>query len=355
MVYCPPYELFTGKSVAIKKPRILFVDDEINILRAFERSLHELRHKWDLTFVSSGEAAIREAKNRHFNVVVTDLSMPGMSGLDVVQVLNDTARQTKCIIVTGTADLQTAAEIINTVDVFRFYTKPCATEVLTEGISAALTGVGASPGPGAAPHVDPGNIVLDRLSTGVLLVSPKGSVIYMNQAAAEMVAALDGLSIGHDQVLRASSSTETGHLLDIFNRVAKMPDKNDVIALSIERPSLREALKLLIAPLENPAVDPNGFVVVFITDPVKNTLPTAEMVSRLFNLTPVEGRLALQLIRGQRTEEIADLMGITVSSVRTYIKRVMEKTGTNRQVDLVRLLLCTPQVISRYDKGERQH
>ena len=326
------------------KPRILFVDDDAFVLKALARMLHGQHHEWDLNFVASGDAAVRETQDGRYDVVVTDLAMPGMSGLDVVRVLNETSAETRCIVLTGTADLQTAVELINTVRVFRFYTKPCATDVLVEGITAALADV--PPSSGSVSGVGPGNIVLDRLSTGVLVVTRKREVVYMNQSAAETIAAADGLSIGYDQVLRASTSEESGNLREACLRLVSAPGDGDMAALSIERPSMREALKLILAPLEDPDGDPEGRVIVFVTDPGNKTFPSAEMIARFFDLTPTESRLAWELISGRRTEEIAEAMGITISSARTYLKRVMEKTGTNRQVDLVRLLLSTPQVIA---------
>jgi len=343
--------------VATEKPRILFVDDETKILEALGRSLREKRHDWNMAFIDSAEAALREARNPHADVLVTDLAMPGMSGLELVRGMNETSPETKCIILTGTGDLQTAAEIINTVRVFRFYTKPCETGVLVDGIVAALVDGASSSiseptsqfgfGPG------PGNIVLDKLSTGVLLVTRKGEVVYMNQSAAEIVAAADGLSIGHDQILRASTSEETGRLREACVHLGGTSNDSDIVALSVERPSMREALKLIFAPLENSQQDPEGNVIIFIADPEKNALPTAEIIARFFGLTPTESRLARVLIGGQQTEEIAVSMGITISSARTYLKRIMEKTGTNRQVDLVRLLLSTPQIICQPQEDTR--
>ena len=329
------------------KPRILFVDDNTNILKALARLLYEQRNEWDLDFVDSGEVAVREAHDRRFDVVVTDLAMPGMSGLDVIRALNEDSPETKCIILTGTADLQTAAEIINTVRVFRFYAKPCATEVLVDGIMAGLVDAASSSDSASISGDGPESVVLDRLSTGVLVVTRKGGVIYMNQSAAEIIAAADGLSIGHDQVLRASTSEETGNLRDACLRLDGAPGNGDVVALSIERPSMRESLKLILAPLENPDGNAEGRLIVFVTDPGKKAFPSAEMIARFFSLTPTESQFAWKFICGQRTDEIAQAMGITISSARTYLKRVMEKTGTNRQVDLVKLLLSTPRIIAR--------
>jgi FixJ family two-component response regulator len=348
------FTLFSGNTVTASKPSILFVDDDTNILNALARVLRGRRKDWDLTFVDSGETAVQKTETRRFDVVVTDLAMPGMSGLEVVQALNKTSPETSCIILTGTADLQAAAEIINTVQVFRFYTKPCAPDVLVEGILSALSNQPRSTSSQTKSQNGPENTVLDRLSTGVFVVTRKGKVAYMNQAAAQTVAAGDGLSIGFDQVLRASTSEENNALQDIYLQLDDAPADSELLALSIERPSLGAALKLIFSPLDDQNDTPEGQIIIFVTDPDRNLIPSAEMISRFFELTPTESRLARELIRGLRTEEIAVSMGVTLSSARTYLKRVMEKTGTNRQVDLVRLLLSTPQIIPRPDEVSPQ-
>ena len=327
------------------KPRILFVDDDVNLLKGLERSLRGRRHAWDIQFAEAGEAALDHFREGSFDVVVTDLAMPGTSGMDLVRTINDRSPETRCVILTGTADLQTAAEIINTVSVFRFYTKPCPGDVLIRGIEAALAQAPASEW---EPSPAPGSIVLDRFTTGVLVTTEKGDVIYMNQSAANMVATADGLTIGLGQVLRASNTDETRRLHQALREIGQAPDRPDVVALSVERPSLRASLRLILAPLG----DPSGRIIIFVTDPDHKSLPTPEMISRLFHLTPSESRLAAALIAGQRTDEIAQSMGITISSVRTYLKKVMEKTGTNRQAELVRLLLSCPPVLLGSDEPE---
>ena len=333
-------------------PRILFVDDEQNVLQALERTLRAKRGEWEMEFVESGVAAMDMVREQRVDVVVTDLAMPGMSGVELVGHLNEVVPETKCLILTGTADLQTAAEVINTVRVFRFYTKPCVTERLIEGISAACAE--APRRTGDPVRGGQNSEVLDRLSTGVIVVTDRTEVVYMNQYAANTIAAADGLTVGIDQLLKASTGNESRELRDACEAAGAREGGNDNIALSISRPSMREALKLILSPLENTAGDADARIMILIMDPAAKSALSAEMLAQFFQLTPTEGRLAWHLIQGRRTEEIAASMGVTVSSARTYMKRIMEKTGTNRQADLVRFLLHTPGVPSNLGEGTSQ-
>jgi DNA-binding CsgD family transcriptional regulator len=74
-------------------------------------------------------------------------------------------------------------------------------------------------------------------------------------------------------------------------------------------------------------------------------LPSVETVARLFDLTDAEARLAVALSEGHRIEDAAEILGITVSSARTYLKRVFSKTEVTRQAELVRLILAAPVLL----------
>ena len=66
------------------KKSILFVDDEPNILQGLRRMLHSMRKEWDMEFAESGYQALEILNNSHFDVVVTDMRMPGMNGLELL-------------------------------------------------------------------------------------------------------------------------------------------------------------------------------------------------------------------------------------------------------------------------------
>ena len=84
---------------------------------------------------------------------------------------------------------------------------------------------------------------------------------------------------------------------------------------------------------------------VFIQDPKAPVPMPGEAFARLYKLSPAELRVAMGLAAGMSVEEIADSQGGSAATVRTHIKKLFAKTETNRQVDLVRLMLATmPQV-----------
>ncbi|MGH7486823.1 MAG: helix-turn-helix transcriptional regulator, partial [bacterium] len=62
------------------------------------------------------------------------------------------------------------------------------------------------------------------------------------------------------------------------------------------------------------------------------------LVQSLFDLTPAEARVARSLACGKTVEDIATDGGISTNTIRTQVRGVLEKTGCNRQVDIVALL-----------------
>jgi response regulator RpfG family c-di-GMP phosphodiesterase len=120
--------------------RILIVDDDHHLLSALRRQLGE---RFELETAQGGQHAIdavRAANDKRdpFAVVVCDMRMPGMDGIETLKRIRDLAPDTVRIMLTGNADQQTAIEAINQGAIFRFYTKPCSQEQLETGLDAAL-------------------------------------------------------------------------------------------------------------------------------------------------------------------------------------------------------------------------
>ncbi len=81
---------------------------------------------------------------------------------------------------------------------------------------------------------------------------------------------------------------------------------------------------------------------LFIGDPESVTCTNEARLLQLYGLTRAESRLAARIAEGRSLEEAAAMLSITRQTARSYIKRILGKTGTKRQVELVRLLLLSP-------------
>ena len=105
---------------------VLFVDDEPNILRSIQRGLWE--ESYQKRFVESGEKALEIMSQEDVWVVVTDMRMPGMNGLELLQQVQERFPDVVRIILTGYSQVTTLISAINTGRVFRYLTKPWKTD-----------------------------------------------------------------------------------------------------------------------------------------------------------------------------------------------------------------------------------
>lgn len=116
--------------------RILFVDDEPNILTGLQRSLRPMRAQWEMEFVSSGEEALNVLAHGAFDAVVTDMRMPGMSGAELLERVQEEFPQTIRIILSGQSDRESVLRSMS--PAHQFLSKPCDGERLRSLLERAI-------------------------------------------------------------------------------------------------------------------------------------------------------------------------------------------------------------------------
>jgi HD-like signal output (HDOD) protein len=102
---------------------ILFVDDERNLLDSLKARLYKHRHDWHMEFVLSGDAAISVLEQRKFDLVVSDVRMPGMDGGQLLTVVKQRWPTAMRIIVSGYSDPVQAVRLTSLAH--QYVSKPC--------------------------------------------------------------------------------------------------------------------------------------------------------------------------------------------------------------------------------------
>lgn len=115
--------------------RILFVDDDIQIINAVQRNL---RKRYELDIALGPKKGLDAVKERAFAVVVSDLKMPEMNGIQFLSNVKQVAPDAVRILLTGQADFEDAIRAVNEGHVFQFLRKPCPEEILINALDAAL-------------------------------------------------------------------------------------------------------------------------------------------------------------------------------------------------------------------------
>lgn len=67
--------------------RILFVDDEVKVLKGLQRMLRPQHHDWEMAFAPGGEAALSMLDESPFDVIVSDMRMPGIDGAALLEIV----------------------------------------------------------------------------------------------------------------------------------------------------------------------------------------------------------------------------------------------------------------------------
>jgi CheY-like chemotaxis protein len=120
----------------MQRTRILFVDDDPQILRALRNVLRRDAGRWDLVFVEGGQAALDELANGFFDVVVSDMHMPEVDGTRVMEYVRESSPSTMRLIVTGSVD-DGDTERVRAL-VHELLEKPCPPSVLRAAIERVL-------------------------------------------------------------------------------------------------------------------------------------------------------------------------------------------------------------------------
>jgi HD-like signal output (HDOD) protein/ActR/RegA family two-component response regulator len=124
------------RGVAGTKRRILFVDDEPNVLAGLRRSLRRQREAWEMSFVTGAAEALADMALLPYDVVISDMRMPGMDGAQLLAEVRRRHPQTSRIILSGHAD---RASIVSSVGPTQQYlAKPCDLDALITTVDRVL-------------------------------------------------------------------------------------------------------------------------------------------------------------------------------------------------------------------------
>lgn len=116
--------------------RILFVDDEENILRGLRRMLHGMRGEWEMEFAISGEKGLALMEEKPYDVVVSDMRMPAMDGAEFLTQVRARYPATVRIILSGQSDHEKIMRSVG--PTHQFLAKPCDADTLKNVVTSIL-------------------------------------------------------------------------------------------------------------------------------------------------------------------------------------------------------------------------
>jgi DNA-binding CsgD family transcriptional regulator len=200
-------------------------------------------------------------------------------------------------------------------------------------------------------NAEPALAVLDGLARGVIFLGRDGRSTYCNPAAVRILSRNDGLVLdrnGRCRTADPSDHTALSRLIDSAVAGQWWRDRNGPTprsggAMAVSRMSARRPYGLVVAPLPRPR-SRFGFAqdqvaaVVFISDTETEAPAQLELLRSHFGLSRKEAELAARLSTGEKLASVAEELGITYETARTYLKSVFAKLGVSRQTELVGLV-----------------
>lgn len=186
---------------------------------------------------------------------------------------------------------------------------------------------------------------VNRLSVATLVLDESGSVLQLNDVARELLGNADGLKLVGSR-LEASYPSDNRELHKLIRDAVgakEAPQPREAReALSIARPSGEVSLGVVVEPIAGAEwAEGRGqpAVMVYIRDAVGKSQVDNRVARELFNFTPAETALSLQLANGLSLEEAAEELGIMRNTARAHLRAIFSKTGVRRQAELVRVML----------------
>ena len=182
---------------------------------------------------------------------------------------------------------------------------------------------------------------LDRIETAVLLLDGEGQIYYCNAAGTKLLKRVDGLTASRGRLSAISSSAQMTLAGHIQNALAVKGARGG--SVSVPRQHSARPLIVRIMPFAQKSdfwiAATGARAIVFISDPDRPDGDSITGVMDAYGLTPAEKKLVAELLAGRSLNEAAANLNITRVTSRNRLARIMAKTDTHRQGQLLQLIL----------------
>lgn len=338
-------------------PLVLVVEDELALRRDILEELEEAGYR--TLAAEDGLAAKRLLYGITPDLVLCDITMPKLDGYELLADLRaDRAdlATTPFVFLTAMSEPQEVIEgKLQGAD--DYLVKPVDYDLLLATISARLKQVARIRGQhdieidslrtalnrlsSGSPHQ-----VLDLITLGIVVLDGKGKVIHSNRSAWAMAQDTTFFSFQRG-VPHATDSLCDVSLMQAISKTIQAATAGIDKVTGVILNGKEQLLSVLVCSLIPSRVTDSTLphVALFLSPPSGAKKVSEVLLTDLFDLTPTEARVAAILTRGARPQEAADELGVSQTTIAFHIRNLLQKTGTNRQTDLIALILAGPMAI----------
>ena len=337
-------------------PLILVVEDEPALRRDILEELQEAGYR--TLAAQDGETAMTFLSGITPDLVLCDITMPKLDGYGLLSAMRTERPELAATPFVFLTAMSEPREVIKgkLQGADDYLVKPVDYDLLLATVSARLRQVNRIRGyqnteisnlrralsdlPGGGGHP-----VLDLIALGVVLLDGEGRVIHANRAARDMAQDASFFSIRNDRLRASDPDCDAALNRAVMDMKEAVPESEKVTGVMLH--GTEQSISALIGTLETPAnTAPNDpQFALFLSPPAQTKKVSEKLLIDLFDLTPTEANVAALLSRGARPSEVADALGVSSTTIAFHIRNLLQKTGTNRQTDLIALILAGPMAV----------
>lgn len=357
------------------KPLILCVEDEPDLRDDLVEEL--LGAGYEVLVADNGNAALQCLATARPDLILCDVTMPGMDGYEVLQTLRSTRPDMSDVPFVFLTAQAGSEQVVRgkRAGADDYLIKPIDFDLMLATLHARLGQVSRIQVKLAAEICRMGSHfsvqhevrvrrafkrvaqTLDYVASGVVLLDASGTVQFANRAAQLMI----DDEIGNKGLLRQMGNVGSHHIVALNKAVvaaivAYQAGEEYADSLAIPRSDGQRSLLVTVCALANDQAPEEGVsgeddivapeaglaVAVFISDSEYRRPVPVDTLTSLFDLTATEAQVAWAFAEGKRSEEIAASFGISPTTVAFHKRNLFQKTHTNRQADLIALMLTLP-------------
>lgn len=342
-----------------RPPLILCAEDQEDLRADICDELRESGYA--VLEAADGETTLQQMDASTPDLILCDINMPGLNGyavLDAVREHRPHLADTPFVFLTALSDPREVVEG-KRLGADDYLVKPIDFDLLLATISARLRQVsrmrdksnhelhelrqamGALRQQASQQAFQAATRVLDLMAPGMVLLDGRGDITFVNQRARQLANESGVLQLNRRFSAEGAMARQLRESISAATRASREGEE-PVFSLRLPHQPGSHGLLVLICALGQ-ARDTGGeeaSVVVLLSAPDQRPPLPLGILASLFGLTPTESRIAAALLEGLRSEEIAEQMGVSPTTVAFHLRNLFQKTDTHRQADLIALLLA---------------
>ena len=336
----------------IDAPLILVCEDEAELRRDIIEELSEAGYR--TVEAADGEEALVQLAACRPDLTLCDITMPRLDGYGVLERVrrdHPELAHMPFVFLTVFAD---PADMVEgkRAGADDYLVKPIDYDLLLATVEARLREIArwrahdadAMAQPRAALEAMRGDgvlAVLDTIATGIVVMGSGGRILHGNEAATRLLAT----QYGQSDPARLPPGFGGAGLRDLIDRAEQASRAGEAFsgAMALDPPDAGTLMVMVVAlPGRDAAAHGDAQIALFLVDSARRTRLSDAMLAQIFGLTPTESAVAGRLAAGERLDAIAGALGISQTTVSFHLRNIFGKTRTNRQADLIALMLCAP-------------